>query len=107
MVRKPGGPRSTSLQLSMKRYQRSCATLRASRLLIDLSRIGMARGRALLEQQASKAEDRGNNLPTSAVRRAGRSRRNRWTYSVTNSSEGIRKGSSPLVASSASCASVA
>jgi len=62
MARKPGGPRSTALQSSMKRYQRSCATLRASRLLIDLSRIGMARGRALLEQQASK-EDRGNNLP--------------------------------------------
>jgi hypothetical protein len=51
----PGKPMSTArLAVSMKRYQRSCAALRASRLLIRLSRIGMARGRALLEQQASK-----------------------------------------------------
>ena len=41
------------LAMSMKRYQRSCAALRASRLLIHLSRIGMARYRTLLEGQAS------------------------------------------------------
>ena len=54
-VEVPGKPMSTGLlAVSMKRYQRSCAALRASRLLIHLSRIGMARGRAWLEQQASQ-----------------------------------------------------
>src|SRR5215510_4655181 len=52
---KPGDPTSAALQLSMRRYRRSCAALRASRLLIDLSRIGMARCRILLERQVSAA----------------------------------------------------
>jgi len=54
-VDEPGKPMSTALlAVSMKRYQRSCAALRTSRLLIHLSRIGMARGRAWLERQASQ-----------------------------------------------------
>src|SRR5215813_8464672 len=53
-VEEPGNPMSAALlTASMKRYQRSCAALRASRLLIHLSRIGMARGRRLLERHAS------------------------------------------------------
>ena len=46
-------PSAALVAVSMKRYQRSCAALRASRLLIHLSRIGMARGRRLLERHAS------------------------------------------------------
>jgi len=53
-VQKPGNPMSAVLlAVSMKRYQRSRAALRASRLLIHLSRIGMARCRTLLERHAS------------------------------------------------------
>src|SRR5262245_27328663 len=53
-VQEPGNLMSAALvAVSMKRYQRSCATLRASRLLIHLSRIGMARGRTWLERYAS------------------------------------------------------
>src|SRR5499433_1696915 len=53
-VQEPCNPMSAALlAMSMKRYQRSCAALRASRLLIHLSRIGMARGRTLLERHAS------------------------------------------------------
>jgi len=46
-------PSAALVAVSMKRYQRSCAALRASRLLIHLSRMGMARGRTLLEGQAN------------------------------------------------------
>ena len=53
-VQEPGNPMSAALlAVSIKRYRRSCAALRASRLLIHLSRIGMARGRRLLERHAS------------------------------------------------------
>src|SRR5262245_52899550 len=53
-VQEPGNLMSAALlAVSMKRYERSCATLRASRLLIHLSRIGMARGRTWLERHAS------------------------------------------------------
>ena|SRR5215510_946183 len=53
-VEEPGNPMSAALlAVSMNRYQRSRAALRASRLLIRLSRIGMARGRRLLERHAS------------------------------------------------------
>src|SRR5262245_4198628 len=48
-------PSAALVAVSMKRYQRSCAALRASRLLIHLSRIGMARCRTLLEEQASQS----------------------------------------------------
>ena len=48
-------PSAALVAVSMKRYQRSCAALRASRLLIHLSRIGMARCRTLLEGQASQS----------------------------------------------------
>jgi len=43
------------LAVSMKRYERSCAALRASTLLLHLSHIGIAHGRALLERHANKS----------------------------------------------------
>ena len=53
-IHAPAEPPSAALvAVSMKRFRRSGAALRASRLLIHLSRIGMARGRTLLEGQAS------------------------------------------------------
>ena len=88
-VQKPGDPTSTVLQSSMKRYQRSRATLRVSRLLINLSRIGMARGRALLEQLASRAGSPGEQSPHERGAESLVQRTDRWTYSVTSSSEGI------------------
>jgi hypothetical protein len=107
LVRKPGDPRSTALQWSIKRCQRSCATLRASRLLIDLSLIGIARSRKLLEQYLSQNGRLRKQSPHERGVDRWAQRADRPTYSVTNSSAGIRNGSSPRAATTASRASVA
>ncbi|HKA59147.1 MAG TPA: hypothetical protein VKD28_11090 [Gemmatimonadales bacterium] len=48
-------PSAALVAVSMKRYERSRAALRASILLLHLSRIGIAHGRVLLERQANKS----------------------------------------------------
>src|SRR5215510_1357392 len=88
-VQKPDDPTSTMLQVSMKRHQRSCATLRASRLLIDLSRISITRRRTLLEQQANENGTPGEQSPHERDAERWTQSADRLIYSATSSSGGI------------------
>src|SRR5262245_11288989 len=95
-VQEPGNPMSAALlAVSMKRYQRSCAALRASRLLIHLSRIGMARARTLLERHASP--NGGSASPESIrLRHESPCRKNRSLRSAYPAVRSTEKRAAPI-----------